>query len=209
MTRIHDVIITISVSVSVSSNHGGIISVLSHLLFCQLCSCQILPCLLKHNEIFTKCMKQWERIPYLEYQSHTLLAPLLHQLSTNWGLRDQWYATSMPDHLPSSIISQNPFFLLVCDYNEVLCDFAYSKQTGWWIQSKWNWNIYLPMIVTVMWTGICLIKMSDFNTWWKRQRPWRCFLPGFLVCSSKNGHKLSRWYKPWWSFLGCHCNLRN
>ena len=28
-----------------SSHHDGIISVLSHLLFCQLCSCQILPCL--------------------------------------------------------------------------------------------------------------------------------------------------------------------
>ena len=54
-----------------------------------------------------------------------------------------------------------------------------------------------------------LIKMGDFNTWWKRQRPGRCFLPGFLVCSSKNGHKLSRWYKPGWNCLGCHCNLGN
>ena len=159
MTRIHDVIITISVSVAVSSNHGGIISVLSHLLFCQLCSCQILPCLLKHNEIFTKCIKQWDRIPYLEYHCHTLLAPLLHQLSSNCGLRDQWYVISMPDHLPSSIISQNPFFCwFVTTMRYCVILLIVNKQGGEFNRNEnetftypWLWPLCEPAFVWSKW----------------------------------------------------------
>ena len=116
-----------------SSHHDGIISVLSHLLFCQLCSCQILPCLSSTMRYLQNALNNENNFLTL----NIIVTPSLSLSFISSVLTGDYKETS--DMLPVQCDGPSSFFhnitksvfLLVCDYNEVLRDFDYYKQTGW------------------------------------------------------------------------------